>query len=298
MPVPKPITIIEAPLSVGIGLSGVEHLPAALRNAGIGAAIGAQRTISAIDPLSVTLIDELVGIPEPEKVRDFLLVLASQVEAELAGGAFPIVIGGDCTILLGCCAGAKRQGTRGLFFIDGHTDFYLAGAPDRETASMDLAIATGRGPTILTELDGPAPLVEASNVVAFGFRDEAVTKRVKGIPPSSDGVFCVPLAEIRMNGFGNCVARGLKHLASLNSPFWLHLDVDVLDDTIMPAVDYRTPGGLSIGELIAVIRKALATGQVTGINVTILNPTLDWDGSRVRILIDILKAALSNQLEN
>jgi arginase len=290
----KPITIIEAPLSVGVGLSGVERLPAALVKAGIGEAIGAQHLIQAAEPLAVTEIDQLVGIPEPEKVHGFLLKLANQVEAAITSGAFPLVLGGDCTVLLGCCAGAKRQGTRGLLYVDGHTDFYLAGAPDNETASMALAVATGRGPAKLTNLEGPAPLVEADRVVAFGFRDEAVMKRVAGTPPSTAGVLCIPLVDIRMLSFGNCVAKSLERLESLKAPFWIHFDVDVLDDAMMPAVDYRTPDGLSVGEVVEVLRRALATGHVAGMDVTILNPTLDWDGSGTRLLVDLLKTAFTS----
>jgi len=49
----------------------------------------------------------------------------------------------------------------------------------------------------------------------------------------------------------------------------------------MPAVDYRMPDGLSWDELMAILRACIATGQIVGINVTILNPELDKDGAIV-----------------
>ncbi len=42
------------------------------------------------------------------------------------------------------------------------------------------------------------------------------------------------------------VSRTLKDELS---GFWIHLDADVLDDRIMPAVDYRMDGGLDFSEL-------------------------------------------------
>jgi arginase len=36
--------------------------------------------------------------------------------------------------------------------------------------------------------------------------------------------------------------------------FWIHLDADVLDDEVMPAVDYRLDGGLSFSDLSELLR--------------------------------------------
>ncbi|MCF6117670.1 arginase family protein, partial [Mesorhizobium muleiense] len=74
--------------------------------------------------------------------------------------------------------------------------------------------------------------------------------------------------------------------------FFIHLDADCLDDAIMPAVDFRVPGGLSWDELSAALRIILASGKAVGIEVTIYNPRLDEDGSAGRGLADVLAAAL------
>lgn len=42
---------------------------------------------------------------------------------------------------------------------------------------MDLAIATGYGPDILTNLDGLRPLVREQDVVLFGYRDAELAKQ-------------------------------------------------------------------------------------------------------------------------
>ena len=73
--------------------------------------------------------------------------------------------------------------------------------------------------------------------------------------------------------------------------FWIHVDADVLDDEVMPAVDYRIPDGLSWDELAAVLRAGV-NGGAGGINVTIFNPKLDGDGSIARAFMEALARGL------
>ena len=96
-------------------------------------------------------------------------------------GKFPIVLGGDCSIFLGNMLGLKRLGRYGLFFIDGHADFYLPRPDlmDSGVAGMDLAFATGRGDDVLSNLEGRKPLVRDEDVVVFGFRDMEEAVRYK-----------------------------------------------------------------------------------------------------------------------
>jgi arginase len=70
--------------------------------------------------------------------------------------------------------------------------------------------------------------------------------------------------------------------------FWVHLDADVLDDAVMPAVDYRMPGGLSWGELTKVLQAAIGSGRAVGLDITIFNPKLDEDGTIAAAFVDAL----------
>jgi arginase len=76
--------------------------------------------------------------------------------------------------------------------------------------------------------------------------------------------------------------------------FWVHFDVDVLSDNIMPAVDYRMKDGLSWDELSDLLAAALATGKAVGMTLTIYNPNLDPSRSIARALVDRLVRALKN----
>ncbi|GAB2564283.1 hypothetical protein GCM10027190_11990 [Spirosoma areae] len=83
-----------------------------------------------------------------------------------------MVLGGDCSILLGCMLALKEIDHFGLAHIDAHADFYQPEAePTGEAASMDLALVVGRGPDLLTDIGHQRPHVQEKHVVQLGQRD-------------------------------------------------------------------------------------------------------------------------------
>jgi arginase len=220
--------------------------------------------------------------------------LADAVESILSNGDFPIVLGGDCSILLGTALALRRRGRFGLLFVDGHADFYQPEAePDGEAASMDLALATGRGPEVLTNLEGRQPLVRDEDVVLLGYRD-AEEQAAHGSQPLPPDLLAFDLANIRRDGAEATAQAAIRHLTRPDGPaegFWIHVDADVLDDDIMPAVDYRLPGGLSWEELSTALRIAFQSGRVVGLELTVYNPVLDPDGSGARGLANAIGPA-------
>lgn len=272
-----PIVIIEAPLAVEAHDSGVAQAPDALRRLGLHEQLGSPvvATLGKADWVQ----EAQPGVPLlcPDETRAYLDRLAASVAAALQSNQFPLVLGGDCSILLGCLHGLRLAGHEGLLFVDGHMDYYQAGqSPDLEVASHDLALATGHGPASLTRFGEFFPLVNEGAVSVFGFRDKEIAAESGGMDIYATQMLVCSLEDIRYQGFHNAVGAALAPFLSENRRFWLHLDVDVLDDAVMPAVDYRMPGGLGLGEADAVLRRALDTGLVMGMDVTIYNPTLDW----------------------
>ena len=104
------------------------------------------------------------------------------------------------------------------------------------------------------------------------------------------------LARVRERGVETSAREAVRHLTrehGAGGGFWIHLDADVLDDAIMPAVDYRLPGRLSWAELAAVLRIAADSERAVGIEVTIYNPKLDADGASGKGLTATLVKVLS-----
>jgi arginase len=287
--------IIEAPSVLGLFPRGVEQLPEALLDAGLAEAISARPAGRVPPPPYDPQRDSVTGVLNATGLREYARALAEAVSTVLDAGDFPIVLGGDCSIVLGSMLALRRRGRHGLLFIDAHADFYQPEAePNGEAASMDLALVTGRGPQLLVDIDGLGPSVRDEDVVHLGRRDaqeadEAGSRRIE-----DTAIRVIDLDEVRAQGVQRAAAAAVGHLTRDElDGFWIHVDCDVLDDAVMPAVDYRIPGGLSWDELEAAVRLAVGSGRAVGIEITIFNPRLDGDGSIADALVRCLAAALA-----
>jgi arginase len=284
-----PFAVVEAPSVLGLKPTGVDQLPAALRRHGLVERLGARVAARLTPPPFDAARPGPTATLNADGIARFSVALADAVGAVLDTGERPLVLGGDCSILLGSLLACRRRGRYGLLFVDGHADFYQPEVnPNGEAASMDLAFATGRGPAALADLEGLRPLVRDEDVVAFGFRDHDEQRAYRSQPLPA-GILAIDLPRIRHLGMDAAAAQAIAHLVGRNlDGIFVHVDADVLDDAIMPAVDYRQPGGLTSAELTHLLRAAEDSGAVAGLEVTIYNPALDAEAAAGRVLADAL----------
>jgi arginase len=285
--------LIEAPSVLGLKPTGVDGLPDRLLSEGLAERLQARRAGRVEtpayeferDPETKTLNSQAIAAWSPK--------LANAMESVLDAGEFPVILGGDCSILLGSTLALKRRGRYGLLFMDGHADFYQPEVnPNGEAASMDLAFATGHGPDLLTNIEGRGPLVRDEDAVAFGFRDSE-EQASYGSQPLPQTLRAFDLTTVRRRGVEIAAREAVEHLTRDElDGFFIHVDADCLDDAIMPAVDYRIPDGLSWDELASTLRIAIASGKAVGLEITIYNPKLDTDGSAGRGLATTLARGL------
>jgi arginase len=290
--------IIEAPSVLGLFPGGVEHLPGALLSAGLLEAIGARHVCRVSPPPYDSERDTDTGLLNPTALRDYARELADATGEVLDGHEFPIVLGGDCSILLGNLLALRRRGRYGLLFIDGHADFYQPEAePHGEAASMDLALATGRGPAVVADLESRRPLVLDEDVVHLARRDAEEADNAGSQRIEDTAITVIDLSTVRQSGAERAAHDALDQLLRPDlDGFWIHVDCDALDDAIMPAVDYRLSGGLSWSELETLIKVAIDSGLAVGLEVTIFNPMLDRDGVIAGALVTCLARALGRDM--
>jgi arginase len=277
------VVVVDAPSNLGLSPPeagrepGVRGLASALRARGIVARLGAEAGGGLAPPPYSPEIEPLMGTRNCEAIRGFALDLAGRVADVVGSGRFPLVLGGDCSILIGGMLALRRMGRFGLVFVDGHLDFRHPGNSARlgAVAGEDLAVVTGRGPERLANIDGLGPLVRDEDVVALGEREDYPEWR----DIHSTGITVWDLRRLRALGFAEAAEMALDKLrANGVEGFWLHLDADVLDDDLMPAVDSRQPGGMSYGELVELLGLLLRSGLAVGMEVTIFDPELDPTG--------------------
>jgi len=290
--------IIEAPFNLGLiepgpGMEpGVRFLPDALNRLGFSGRLNITDVIRVEAPAYASVIDADSGIRNLKEVDVYSRKLADTLEIQLRKHRSPLVIGGDCSLLIGIMLALKKLGKYGLFFIDGHTDFItVEQSASAAIAGMDLAIVAGLGHEGLTNIDGSRPYVDEDAIFCYGNREY---DEVYEAPIKNSRVGYYPLDEIRKSGISKIANRFLTMTdANGLDGFWIHLDVDVLDDAVMPCVDSRNPGGLSYDELKQTLKPLLASPKFAGMDITILDPTMDVDGTIVDRFVEEMVAVLN-----
>lgn len=293
------LRVLSAPSNLGLRppeqgtVPGTGRAPEALREAGLHTRLA---RIGATD-LGVVLPGRYQPDHQPgvDRLRnhDAIVEHSRRLADRLEGvptGSKVLVLGGDCGILVGSALWLRRRGRFGLVHVDGHTDYRHPGnSPDcASLAGEDLAAVTGRHWPGIADLDGLAPYFDPADVVHVGCRedDEALVE-VRGDLAGGAITAAELIADptLVMQRVHETVGR-----EDLDG-YWLHLDVDVLDPSHMPAVDSPSPGGLDPDQLTDLVR-SLWPGAV-GMQVCVFDPDLDPTGELARRLVDILVASIA-----
>ena len=278
------LVVIEAPGNLGLKASshhrepGVKRLPDWMRQQGLYTHLGEDTQTSTVLPASYSgKLDAETGIRQADDIALYSQKLAQAVGQTTKQQSVTLVIGGDCSILVGCLLGLPQHVRYGLFFLDGHTDFAWPGLSQTGgAAGMDLALVTGHGPLKLTNINGRKPYVCEEHVWCVGSRDED-PDYVAAIQSSQIQYWA--LNRLRRDGSKMCVDDFLQMVDQQElGGFWIHLDVDALNDELMPAVDSRQSGGLTYIELLSLLIPLLHSGKAIGLDITILDPDLDPTG--------------------
>jgi arginase len=298
---PKAIAVLDAPSVLGLRppapgrVPGARRLPEALRGNRLVERLGAGDAGRVDPPPYSPEIDQATGVRNGATIPGYSIALADRLVALLGAGAFPVVLGGDCSILLGAMLALRRLGRYGLVSIDGGLDFRHPGnahlvGPVGSVAGEDLAVVTGRGAPQLIDLEGRRPLVAEADVVAMGHRSlDEFADEVVATPMT-----VVDVAGLRRLGPAEAAGRALAILTGRGvQGFWVHVDTDVLDPELMPAVDSPEPGGLTHQELATLLQTLTASELATGMQVTIFDPDLDPDGRLAAELTDTIVAGLA-----
>jgi arginase len=290
----RDLVLLDAPSNLGLrppaegAVPGVYKLAGALRDQRLLERLGAREGGVVVPPRYHSQWEPGAGVRNEEAIARYSRRLAERLERLLDDGAFPVVLGGDCSILLGHMLALRRRGRHGLIFIDGHSDFRHPGNAEfvGAAAGEDLALVTGRGDS-LANLDDLGPFVRDPDVVVVGVRNEGTLDELQA---AGMGVYTAE--EVLSVGAARAagIATGALPINDLDG-FWIHCDVDVLDSTVMPAVDTPEPNGLDFPDLAALLAGLLANERALGLELTIFDPDLDESGELARRLADCVCAA-------
>ena len=272
---------------------GTEKMPNALRTAGLldrlrladdGDAdvrlVGPHR-----DPTS-----RLTAWPSLDATTRTIRTAVSEL---ISSGERPLVLGGCCALVPGAVAGLRdAKGAAAVVNVDGHLDLYDATtSPTGEAADVPMAALLNLGVPALTHALDPNPVVTPEHIALVGFRDYAEAAANGSAMPVDVGIS--PTWDVAaVQADPTRVSRGvMAHLQS--TPFWVHLDLDVLSEEVMPATDYLMPGGLNLLQLSTLLHPLVRDSSFSGLSVACLSPDKDPQGTATaavtQLLVDVLQ---------
>jgi arginase len=262
--------------SVGRG-GGTEHGPEALRRLGLPAALGGRDLGDLEVRIRGEERDPATGLLASADVLATTSAIREAVAARIGDGSRPFLAGGCCAELPGALAGARDAlgESVGLVHFDGHLDLYDGEtSPTGEAADMPVSVALGLGPEAWVEAAGGAA-VAAGRLALIGFRDreESIEHGMRQPESLSPAPELIGAAALR-DGAAAALATRLADRLGAAGPFWLHFDVDVLDQGVFPATDYLMPGGLDWPEAEAVLAPLLSSSLI-GASLGCYNPEKD-----------------------
>jgi arginase len=286
------LALIGVPTNSSGTVDGVARGPAVLRQRGLAAALARYPGFTDAGDLVLPVPVPVRG-PSGLLAEDALVAMTGQVARAVGAarrrGRFPLLLGGDCPVVLGALAALQAERDRvGLLFVDGHEDAWPPRAsPTGEAADCELGLAlrlfdAGLSPQLRAVL----PRISPADVAAVGPRDadEVAAADVASLDGQLGALIRPP--ELTAD-------RYAAALAGLPSPWWLHTDLDVLATSELTAVDYPQPGGLTWGQLTGLTATALAAGGCAGWSVCIYNPDLDPDHDGANAIISYITQAIT-----
>src|SRR3954451_19688179 len=311
------IAVLDAPSNLGLrpptatSVPGVAKAPGALRDHGLLRRLNARDagclTPPRYDPGDWQPGDGVCHAPE---ISAYSRRLADRIGAILDHGEFPVILGGDCSILLGSALAMHRLGEAvggriGLVFVDGHSGFRHPGNASHvgAAAGEDLALVTGRGQTDLAAMEGRRPYYRDIDVVVMGIRaqDEyrlelqgagSGAQDEYGLDVQAAGFVTGPVPPLRVEGAARSAQWARDQLVDC-AGYWVHVDVDVLDPAVMPAVDAPEPGGIAFPELELLLAGLVDTPHCLGVEITVFDPDYDPDGTYAAEITSTLVAGLT-----
>ncbi len=302
----RPLGFIYAPTTAGLrrDLDGRERqpskLPQPLAQGGL------------IERSGATQVEVLPHPPYPENeqwvgdscdvsvVCDLTLTMADTITRARVEGFAPLVGGDDNAVLLGCGLVHAPTDRYALVYLDAHHDYHhLGNAGAFDVASADLAVVAGSSTDLLTNIESRRPCFCPQDALVLGSRsvDDGERRKHDELPRAGIGLITLEDGRtVGMEWVGRALAESFEKQPELDG-FWVHLDADVLDPSIMPIVNRPEPGGLAADELTTLLARLVLSPRFTGMNVTILDHELDADGSSQCTLADILAKALTTSKE-
>jgi arginase len=216
--------------------------------------------------------------------------LAEKVCSVAGGGAFPLVLAGNCISCVGTLAGLGAPAPA-IIWLDAHGDF---NTPETTISGfldgMALSTAVGRcWANLAATVLGFRPVPERQAVLV-GARQFDVIERML---LDSSTVQIVDLQRIRNQGLCTELDRMSARIQTHTERAYLHIDLDVLDPAEARVNQFAAPGGLTLSELLGIIDVVRERFVLAAAAITAYDPEYDEGdkavGAAVAVIQELIK---------
>ena len=291
-----PVSLIGVPTDIGAGHRGASLGPEALRIAGLAQALAGRgvdvRDCGNLAGPANPWLPPVDGYRHLAQVVEWNTALMEASLGQLRDGRMPVVLGGDHCLGIGSIAAVARHcrdtGKQlRVLWLDAHADFNTSAiTPSGNVHGMPVACLCGLGPDTLTQLGGPAPLMQPHQFRQIGIRsvDPEEKRLVK-----QHGVDIYDMRYIDEIGMKRVMEQAL---AGVDADTHLHVsfDVDFLDPGIAPGVGTTVPGGPNYREAQLAMEMIADSGRMGSLDIVELNPVLDNRNMTAELAVDLVES--------
>jgi arginase len=211
--------------------------------------------------------------------------LAEKVRDAAGGGEFPLVLAGNCISCIGTLAGIGDP-PPAIIWLDAHGDF---NTPETTVSGfldgMALASAVGRcWSQLAATVAGFRPVPE-TQAALLGARDFDAAEHAL---LDSSAISLIGPQVIRQLGLRAALEPLLSRIQTHTGRAYLHIDLDVLDPAEARVNHFAPTGGLTLAELLGIVRLVREHFALAAAAITAYDPEYDKGEKAVTAAVNVI----------
>ncbi len=298
------VGIIGVPSDLGANIRGANIGPSAIRIAGLNQKLAAlDYKVHDRGDINIPVRESL---PTSVQQTQFLPAIEavcrsvsdSCVDA-LTNGEFPLIIGGDHSVVIGSFSGVqkfykKQNKNIGLIWIDAHADINtIESSPSGNIHGMPVAILLGKGHQNLVDLDNKGAKIRPEQVAMIGIRNIDGKEKEE---LRKSGIRYFTMREIDERGMFAIMKEAIAVAGDATDGIHLSFDIDAIDPLYAPGVSTPEPGGLSFREAHLALEMLADTKKLVSADFVELNPSTDVGHKTADLTVGLILSALGKSI--
>ena len=300
------IHLMEMPLDYGGRRHGSDMGPSAIRLAGIRDKLESlgHNVIGTENDFGIVAQEYADAGDNPKAkylgpIVNACTELAREVESVVDSGDFPLILGGDHSIILGTLAGLsaayKKTNLRlGVLYVDAHGDFNtVETTPTGNIHGECLSASAGLGLPELVNLYHEGRKVDPKNICYVGLRDLDEGEKIL---MHEAGVTAFTVSDIDRMGFADVVKKVKLFFKTHCDVVHISFDMDAFDPSLAPGTGVPVPGGLNYREGLLLMEEMCALKMVNSMEIVEVNPILDTRNQTAAMAVSLAARLLGETL--